>query len=156
MDFSHLASLKMIPLLRDLDPGDLDQLMETSFVAACNKREAVYPAGEESKQVYFVLSGLIKLVRTTPEGDELILALVRDGELFGEHSLIEDEPLEESAVCAVPSTVLKIPREEILRLMRRHAAFALGITRLSTFRTDRLIDFERRRRSSSIGNIYGS
>ena len=41
--------------------------------------------GDKSTKLYFVRSGQIKLLKATEEGKELILSIVKKGELFGEY-----------------------------------------------------------------------
>ena len=50
--------------------------------------EAVHFAGDPASSVCVVLSGLVELTRPDEEGRELVLALIRQGEVFGLLALV--------------------------------------------------------------------
>src|SRR4029077_19865732 len=67
-----------------------------------------------------------------------ILAFVGPGELFGELAIVDTQPRNEYAEAVAETTVIAIPREDMLALMERHSDLALHVTRLFGFRRRRL------------------
>jgi CRP/FNR family cyclic AMP-dependent transcriptional regulator len=79
-----------------------------------NKHDNVYTIGDAAECVYFIESGMIKLVVVTPEGKECTVAIHAEGDVFGELSLSQDLGRLETAT-AMEDTVLKrIPASRFL------------------------------------------
>lgn len=88
--------------------------------------------------------GRVNICSFTPDGKQAILAFIEPGELFGEMALFDPAQRDEHAEAAMPTTVVLLPREELLRLMDESADLALGLTKLMGFRRRRI---ERRLKS---------
>ncbi len=52
-----------------------------------------------------------------PNGEEISLALLREGDYFGEMALIEDVPRSATCRARTPTSVLVIDREQFLALL---------------------------------------
>ncbi|MGZ5482325.1 MAG: Crp/Fnr family transcriptional regulator [Pyrinomonadaceae bacterium] len=70
------------------------------------KHETVYTCGDRVDSVYIIESGQMKLVRFSPEGKECLLAILTEGETFGELCLATSGVRHETAV-AMDDTRLK-------------------------------------------------
>lgn len=76
--------------------------------------EVVYEQDTNMKHAYFVNKGLLKIYRIGSKGEQQIVRLVKEGDLFGFHSLLGDEPevtacesLTDSEVCMIPGEAFK-------------------------------------------------
>ena len=88
-----------------------------SFSLICNalkkqhmkKGEVLFNQGEKINRIFFVGEGSFKLVRVTENGDEVIIRIIRPGEVIGETSLFRDNifspvsaiVLEEAKICSI-------------------------------------------------------
>lgn len=83
------------------------------------KHNNVYTIGEEIEMVYFIESGEVKLVMTSSEGKECMLAIHASGDIFGELCLSGLTGRLETAT-AMQNTVLKqIPCARFLERLSR-------------------------------------
>lgn len=78
-------------------------------MASCRRATALYREGDTASQVYFLESGLAKIVREGPDGRSLLVTIVCAGELFGEESLFGESRRETSAVMLSDGAVYSIP-----------------------------------------------
>ncbi|TRX62254.1 Crp/Fnr family transcriptional regulator [Carboxylicivirga sp. M1479] len=76
--------------------------------------EVVYEQDTAMKHAYFVSKGLLKIYRIGSKGEQQIVRLIKEGDLFGFHSLLGDEPevtacesLTDSEVCVIPGDAFK-------------------------------------------------
>ena len=67
---------------------------------------------------YLLKSGLVEIVKPTPEG-EVILNEMQSGDSFGEMSLLDGQPRSASAHAVGEVSVLEMPREVFLSLIQR-------------------------------------
>ncbi len=66
--------------------------------------DVVFTKGDESQEIYRVVSGSVGLCRVA-EGKSLFVGSVGEGDIFGEHSLVCDAPRQVTAYAAEPTDV---------------------------------------------------
>ena len=98
----------------------------------------VYREGDPARLVYLLKEGQVRLLRLSPEGQEMTVALLGPLDLFGERALASEAPREESAEAVVPSLVCDIPRAEFLAVLDACPPLRLDLCRLFVLRTARL------------------
>lgn len=98
-----IASLSKVSLLANLRPEDLRHLASTA-------RERVYRTGSSivlqddiNASLFVIVSGCVKVHRTTERGLEVVLAILGPNEYFGELSFIDGLP-RSAAVSAIENT----------------------------------------------------
>lgn len=86
--------------------------------------EFIFIEGEESPGLYYLESGWLKVVKSSPQGREQVLKFVGPGETFNEVGVFARRPNPASAVALETSGVWLLPRSELSRLVREHPEFA--------------------------------
>lgn len=81
------------------------------------KRDYLFFEGEKGSAVYLLSEGNIQLVKTSPEGKEVVIKTVEPGEVFAEVILFEKDTYPVTAIALKKSTVYKLPKREFLRLL---------------------------------------
>jgi len=87
------------------------QLFDCAFKCAAKAGEALFVAGDRGDGCYRVEQGLVKITVTSDRGKERIIALVEEGEIIGELSLIDRQPRSASAIALCDSTLRYITRQ---------------------------------------------
>ncbi|MFI8106618.1 family 2B encapsulin nanocompartment shell protein [Streptomyces sp. NPDC086023] len=122
------ADVRVIPrelgelaLLRDFD--DVDVL--TELAARCVQRdfrpgEVIVEAGTPAERIHLIAHGRIRQTATGKYGDELAVAVLADGEHFGEHALLDpDATTESTATAETAGTLLTLSRADFTALLDR-------------------------------------
>jgi CRP-like cAMP-binding protein len=130
--------LKHCDLFERLPSEELRGLEAASLFRRFAARTPVYLPSDRAGAVLLLVSGRVKICHFTPEGKQLILALIEPGELFGELALFEGAARGELAETVEASSLVALPREALVRLLERHAALSLGVTRLVGLRRQRI------------------
>lgn len=95
--------------------------------------------GETADALYLVEQGLLKLVQVTPEGHQLIVRFVADGEPFGGVVALEGATYPVTAVAVEPTRVRLWPRATLASLLSRHPQVRTNLMReMTTHMTDAL------------------
>lgn len=84
----------------------------------------LYRQGDAANDVYLLESGLVKLVRVEPDGQELIVALRFPGSLIGNFSVIMNNPYPLTAITLIDSHVRRIPAEQFRQLVQTNLEFS--------------------------------
>lgn len=127
MPIQSSEMLKRFALFSLLDEQEAETLAnhldQKSFFAG----QIIFKLGDEGGVMYVVESGKVEL-SVQDAGDERVhLGYVNEGELFGELSLLDNEPRSASAKAIENTTLIAIDREDLLLLVQAHPPAALDM-----------------------------
>jgi len=124
-----LDALRRIPLFAELDADDLAQVAAVTRERHYDRGDVILLAGESGGARQYVLAGLVKVYKTSPEGKEQVLRLIGPGHTFNDVPALDGGPNPASASALEPSVVYAIGREQLRRLMLERPAVAMGAVR---------------------------
>ncbi|MEZ4617371.1 MAG: Crp/Fnr family transcriptional regulator [Caldilineaceae bacterium] len=110
---------------RQVDP--FNQQLQTALYQATRQNPGlrlakganIYMPGDQDSTLYFIDSGQIKLVMLTPDGAECLLAILTDGDIFGELCLAGLGERQETAIAMTTAVVRALPCTQFLALLSR-------------------------------------
>lgn len=82
--------LKKVNLFAQLPPTETEALANLSKMERVAKGQMVYLPHDPADTVFVLKEGRVKISRLSPEGKEITLAILKEGELFGELCLVQD------------------------------------------------------------------
>jgi CRP/FNR family cyclic AMP-dependent transcriptional regulator len=114
-------------LLRDLPRDDLDKLTSYAKAVRYPAHRVVFHKGDPGDGMMAVISGRIKIRCYSLDGKELVLNVIKPGELFGEIALLDAKPRTADAVTMEPCELLVLERRDFLPFLadRPQACFHL-------------------------------
>lgn len=80
---------------------------------------AIFTQGDVSRHVFYIQSGGVKLSVLSKTGREAVVAMLGQGDFFGEGCLAGQKVRMGSASAITPSTILLITKEQMARLLHR-------------------------------------
>ena len=80
---------------------------------------SVFKQGDASKHVFYIQSGGVKLSVLSKTGREAVVAMLGQGDFFGEGCLAGQKVRMGSATAITPSAVLLVGREQMVRLLHK-------------------------------------
>jgi CRP-like cAMP-binding protein len=93
-------------------------------ISSYRQNQNVYTQGDPADSVFYVQSGKVKKIVVSEQGKEAVVALLGTGDFFGEGCL-RGETLRLAAVSAMTeSVIMRIPKENIVRVIHEEPAFA--------------------------------
>jgi CRP/FNR family transcriptional regulator len=112
----------IVPAFRELPPEERRAVSDILSVRRYRKESYIFIEGEDSEFVSFVLDGAIRTFRTSADGQEQTLRMVRPGDVLALSGLFGAEPYVASAEASEASTVAFIQTRALRALIQRHAA----------------------------------
>src|SRR5262245_46176267 len=103
-------TLRRMTMFRRLNADDRQRLAVVASVRAYEKGTTLFSEGDDSDQLYTVIDGRVKVVKTTPRGTDVILEIFGPGDSVGAVAVYESRTYPASAVTIEPTTCLLIPR----------------------------------------------
>ena len=118
-DVTPADLLAGVDLFKELRPDELNRLAEQSSRESLRRGDVVFREGDEPDRLYVVIQGRIAISKRSVDGREAVVALVEDGDLFGEMGFFlplgrsaEARALEPSTLLALPFTPVRAIYEE--------------------------------------------
>lgn len=105
-------------LAEALDPRDSIRLYGNADRRSYRGRDlTIFREGDPCERLYEVLAGRIRLSRTSQDGRRQVVRYVTAGGLFDLVPVLDGAPHAVTASTVEPTDVLRIPREDVLRVM---------------------------------------
>lgn len=132
-------SRRIIPL-EVLSPTALQALRRIGHVRKWKDGQVLILRGQPSPAALVVLSGRLRVVSSTPEGDEQLLRWLEPGEVTGLSSVMADSPFPADLVASGATEVLHVERGRLVDLIRSDGETALAIVQVLSLRVIQLLD----------------
>jgi CRP/FNR family transcriptional regulator, cyclic AMP receptor protein len=114
-----VALLRRARLFAELDEETLAALADRSVERSFPRHARLFHQDDPGSGLYVLASGLVKLIVTSEDGEEMVLVTLGQGEAFGELSIVDGGPRSASAEALEPTVALVITREVLLDLATR-------------------------------------
>ncbi len=131
--------LKSVPYFSGLSPVELDSIKSLVFEKTAGRGEVILFEGEAAEALFFVVSGAVKVFKTSAEGKEQILNIVRPGESFNDVPIFDDGLNPASAQAIGPVILYGVSKDELRIIVRDHPQIALNIIKVLAERVRQLV-----------------
>jgi CRP/FNR family cyclic AMP-dependent transcriptional regulator len=111
--------LRRAPLFASLDDQAFAALTEELTEVDLSRGSTLFHEGDPGDQLYFIVSGKIKLGRTASDGRESLVAIMGPGELFGEMALFDPSPRSTSATAVSETRLAGLKHENLKKVIER-------------------------------------
>lgn len=122
--------LQSIPYFSGLSIAELHSIKDFIFEKTLQRGEMILNEGEPAEVLYLIASGAVKVFKTSAEGKEQILNIVRPGESFNDVSIFDGGPNPASAQAMGPVVLYGIRRSDLEIILRDHPQVALNVTKV--------------------------
>ena len=124
-----LLLLRALPVFAELGEHRLAALAQVAKLKTVARNNVVLREGESTDNVYFVLSGGLRVLVSDDEGREVILSLLRAGDVFGELSVIDDHPRSATVIAVEETKLVVFSKQDFLRCLEENFEIALYMMR---------------------------
>jgi CRP/FNR family transcriptional regulator, cyclic AMP receptor protein len=115
---SKILVLKKLPLFRDMSPDLLSCLAKITEERVVGKSQKIFEKGEEGTTLYVIVEGSVRIHdEYNINVPSKSLAILKEGEFFGELSILDNETRSASATAVVDSVLLEISQGSFQKIM---------------------------------------
>jgi CRP-like cAMP-binding protein len=111
-----------LPLFGALEAPLLVKLLSVFSLRELAAAKTVFRQGEEGREAYLLVRGVLNVVREDAPGQATLLAALGPGALFGEMALVSQAPRAASVTSVEPAQVLAVERKQLVLLSQQDAA----------------------------------
>lgn len=122
--------LKYIAYFSGLESAGIESIREFVFEKAAERNEMILLEDEPADALYFVFSGAVKVFKTSPDGKEQILYIIRPGESLNDVASFDGKPNPVGAQAMGPVLLYGIGKSDLETVLRDYPAVAMNATKV--------------------------
>jgi CRP-like cAMP-binding protein len=124
-DYARL--LRKVSMFNGLGDEELQNLEELLRVRECPKETVIVNQEETGNSLYIIMRGQVKVVLYGESGREITLSRFREGDFFGEMSLLDNQPRSANVIAIEDTSVLVLDRDPFVRYLTRFPRTSVNI-----------------------------
>jgi CRP-like cAMP-binding protein len=110
-----------------LDDATVQKLCDHKEEQTFGKGETIHHEGDKISYFKYLKSGLVKLYRITPSGDEQVVTITKPFEFVSNISIFSEDRYKYSVSAVEDSVICAIKLDFIKELLLKNGAFAMGL-----------------------------
>lgn len=142
--------LKQIPLFAGMSDDQLRQIARNSIERSYSKGSFIFHEGDPGEGFHFVISGKVKVVKSSDDGREHTIKIMQPGDLFAEVLLFTTLPYPASAIAAENSRIGVIKNSDLEKLILSNSQLALQLIKTLS---QRLIYAQRKIKDLALNDV---
>lgn len=158
MSQNTLELLQTIPIFSKLESDSLEEIVPLFKERTYQSAETLFRENTFGDRLYIIVDGQIAITKRERNGEESTnLALRRRGDIFGEMSLLDEEPRFATARAVKETRVLELSKPDFFTMLNDHPLIAYQIMRVLSSRLRQsdlhLVD-ELKKKNRQLGEAY--
>ncbi len=118
-------ALRKTPLFSNLAPPDLDRLGGISALRRYARKDVVFREGDRAEGFFVVVSGRVKVCKTSEDGKEQVLHILEEGQSFAEATIFEEGNFPANAEALCEAELLFFPKRPFIALLEKDPRMAV-------------------------------
>lgn len=118
-----IENLKNIPFFQRLEEADLQKIVDRVQTEHVPIGQVVFNENEEGNKMYIIAKGQVQVIR---RGE--VLALLKEGDFFGEMALVSDEPRNATIKTVDETELLTLNKDDFKLLLESNRSIASQVS----------------------------
>jgi CRP/FNR family cyclic AMP-dependent transcriptional regulator len=132
--------LNKIPYFNGLDEAGINSIRRHVYEKRAGRGEMLLTEGAPADVLYFVAEGAVKVFKTSADGKEQILRIIRPGESFNDVAVLNSGVSLVSAGAMGPVVLYAIKKGDLEGIMRERPQVAFNVIKVLSRRVAELIE----------------
>ncbi|AFY02198.1 Crp/Fnr family transcriptional regulator [Bdellovibrio bacteriovorus] len=108
------------PICSTQEENVTEQILSVIQKKTFAKNALVFEQEEESRGLFLITKGVVKISKISPAGKEIVLGLLSAGKTFGEGSLLGQDRQADTATTTEPTEVLYLPKKDLQAILDKN------------------------------------
>lgn len=136
---------RQVPLFAGLEDEDLESLISVANRRKYPKDGVIFFEHDLGDALFMILAGRVKVTILSDDGREIILAMLSDGDFFGEMSLLDNEPRSATAIALQETEMVVLHQRDFLSIVEKRPRVLINLLSVLSSRL--------RKANQQIGNL---
>ena len=124
-----IETLQKSEVFSSLKSEELDDISNYFEKVIFGNNDTIFNEGDPSDKFYLVAEGSVKILKHTVMGKDIILEMMSPGDIFGGVAVLDKKPFPASAQAMESTTVIRISRQNLLKIMEDYPTLKLDIVK---------------------------
>ena len=130
----NVEHLQALPLFSALNTEQCMQLLDRHLQTSHGAEQVFVMEQDWGESLFLLRRGMAKVRTYTADGDEVVMSVLGEGDVFGEMAALDGMARSADVVSLTPVQVVKLRAAPFAGLLRQDAGFALALARLEASR----------------------
>lgn len=126
---NKIEILKKVPIFSGISSKDMEKIVAVTYQKKYRKDNMILIEEEAGQTMFILMSGQVKVSRISEDGREVILAVMGEGDFFGELSLLDGQSRSANVTVIKDAEMLLINRDDFLNLLNEFPQIAIQLLR---------------------------
>ena len=114
---NKIDKLKESAFITGFSENNREKLIEVGQIRQVRKKELLFIEGDRGHSFYICITGNVQLTKTSPDGKEIVIKVIKPGEMFAEVILFEKEIYPVTAIAVSNSDIFEVSKPDFLTLL---------------------------------------
>ena len=119
------SSLQFVPIFADLPTDTLTKIEKIGSKRKYQKDEPILLEEDSGNALFVILSGNVKVSRSSNDGREVILTILGESDFFGEMAILDGLARSANVIATEEAVVFLIQRNDFLQLLHEHPEISI-------------------------------
>jgi len=119
--------LKKVTLFNSLGEKELEKIVSLTSLHKYKKESIIFMEAEAGNSLFIISKGRVKISRISDEGKEVILAILKEDDFFGEMSLLDGHVRSANVTAIEDSELLRLRRDDFFNLLQSHPELSINL-----------------------------
>lgn len=119
--------LLYVPIFSDLPPETIEKISQIGNCRKYEKDNIILMEEEAGGALFVIVSGKVKIARTSSDGREVIFSILSESDFFGEMAILDGLTRSATVVALETSEVFIIERNQFLELLKQHPEISISL-----------------------------
>ncbi len=119
--------LSFVTIFSGLPNETLEQIVQIGTRKIYKKNSIILMEEDDTKALFIIISGKVKVTRTSSDGREVILKILSESDIFGEMALLDGDTRSATITALEISEVLVIQRNQFLEFLKEHPETSIAV-----------------------------
>lgn len=119
--------LAEIPLFEELSEPELTIVAQRVRQRRYKEGDTIFHRNDPGVALYMIISGKVKIHNETTDGTDCIIAILSEGEFFGELAVIDGNERSADASTIEPTELLMLTKDDLHDILQRYPRMSLSL-----------------------------
>jgi len=119
--------LAEVPLFEDLSEADINIVAQRVRQRRYKDGDTIFHRNDPGVALYVIVHGKVKIHNETSDGSDCIIAILTEGDFFGELAVIDGEERSADATTMEPTELLMLTRDDMHDILQRYPRISLRL-----------------------------
>jgi CRP/FNR family cyclic AMP-dependent transcriptional regulator len=124
---SQRQVLRRSSLFARLGDSEIDAILAHAMVARHADGDQIFAKGDPGNSMMAILKGRIVITASSQDGRQVVLTVMRDGDVFGEIAMLDGKERTADATAMTDCELLVVPRRSLVSLLERRPDLCIDL-----------------------------